>query len=66
MSVEANIVTRQQKNALVIPREYLVGGSQVRVRRDGEELTVPIVKGIQDLQFVEIRSGITEADEVVK
>lgn len=66
MSVEANIVTRQQKNTLVIPREYLVGGSQVRVRRNGEELTVPIVKGIQDLQFVEIRSGITEADEVVK
>ena len=66
MSVEANIVTRQQRSALVIPREYLVGGSQVRVRRDGEEQMVAIVKGIQDLQYVEIRSGLTESDEVVK
>lgn len=66
MSVEANIVTRQQKSALVIPREYLVGSSQVRVRRNGEEVAVRIEKGIQDLQFVEVRSGLTEQDEVIK
>lgn len=66
MSVEANVVIRQQTSALVIPREYLVGGNQVRVRRNGEEVTVPIIKGVQDLQYVEIRSGVTESDEVVK
>lgn len=66
MSVEANIVTRQQTSVLVIPREYLVSGNQVRVRRGGEELMVTVEKGIQDLQFVEIRSGLTEQDEVIK
>ncbi len=66
MSVEANIITRQQKSALVIPREYLVGSNQVRVRRNGEDVTLRIEKGIQDLQYVEVRSGLTEQDEVVK
>lgn len=66
MSVEANIVTRQQMSALVIPREYLVGSNQVRVRRNGEDVTLRIEKGIQDLQYVEVRSGLTEQDEVIK
>ena len=66
MSVEANIVTRQQRSALVIPREYLVGSSQVRVRRDGNDVLVSVTKGIQDLQYVEIRSGLRDNDEVVK
>lgn len=64
LSVEANIVIAERKSILVIPREYLLPGNKVKVKGRDEE--VPVKTGISDLQFVEIVSGITEQDELVK
>ena len=64
LSVEANIVIAERKNILVIPREYLQPGNTVRTK--SSEQPVPVKTGVSDLQFVEIVSGLTEKDELVK
>jgi HlyD family secretion protein len=64
LSVEANIVIAERKNILVIPREYLQPGNTVRTK--SSENPVPVKTGVSDLQFVEILSGLSEKDELVK
>lgn len=64
MSIEANIIVAEKKGALVIPREYLIEGNKVK-KKGGDELTT-ITKGAEDLEFVEVLSGIDESTEIVK
>jgi multidrug efflux pump subunit AcrA (membrane-fusion protein) len=64
MSIEANIIVAEKKSALVIPREYLIEGNKVK-KKGAEELT-PITKGAEDLEFVEVTSGIDKNTEIVK
>jgi hypothetical protein len=64
MSVEANIIISEKKNALVIPREYLLNQNEVKLN-DGKKV-IKIKKGIEDLEYVEVLSGISEKDELVK
>jgi len=63
MSVEANIVISEKKNALVIPREFLKNG---KVKVKGDDKLRDVQTGVSDLQFVEIISGVSENDELVK
>lgn len=63
MSVEANIIISEKKNTLVIPREFLIDGNKVKIKGN-EELT-EIVKGAEDLEFIEVISGIDENTEIV-
>lgn len=64
-SVEANIIIEQKDRALVIPRAALIGEDSVLVERDGESVKVKIVKGIQNLEMVEILSGIEEDAKLI-
>jgi HlyD family secretion protein len=64
MSIEANIIVAEKKGALVIPREYIIEGNKVK-KKGEDELTV-ITKGAEDLEFVEVTSGIEEGTEIVK
>jgi HlyD family secretion protein len=64
MSIEANIIVSEKNGALVIPREYLIEGN--KVKKKGEEELTTIVKGAEDLEFVEVVSGIDEGIEIVK
>lgn len=64
MSVEANIIIAEKKNALVIPREFLVDGNKVKLKSNDE--LVVIKKGAEDLEFVEVLSGIDEGTEIKK
>jgi len=64
MSVEANIVTREKENALLVPADalqgshvFVVNGHQAR-RRD-------VKVGIRGTRAVEILDGLTEADRVI-
>ena len=66
MSLEANIVIDRRAKALVLPREMVPSTKMITVRRDGKEQTVRVTTGVEDLRFVEIVSGLTDADEVVK
>lgn len=57
LSLEANILIQIHPNALVIPRNLLLGQNQV-ITEDGDTLTV--VLGIKTYEFVEVLGGITE------
>lgn len=65
LNLEANIIIREAKNALTIPRSAVLNGDSVAIQRDGNEVKVKIQKGSSDLNFVEVLSGLTESDEIV-
>ncbi len=64
MSVEANIIITTQKNALVIPREFLFSGNKVLRKTEGD--TIQIKKGAEDLEFIEVLEGVDEKTEIIK
>ena len=63
MSVEANIVTREQPNALLVPADALQGNAVFVI--DGDRVRRREVKiGIRGTRAVEVLSGLTEGDRV--
>lgn len=63
MSVEANIIIARRTAVLVIPRECLFSSNKL-ILSSGD--TVVVQKGAEDLQYIEIVSGIEETSEVIK
>ncbi len=62
LSGEANIIIAKKENALVIPRNYLIGQDRVKTQ-DG---TVQVMTGLQNFDSVEIRKGITAKTLIYK
>ena len=62
LSGEANVIIATKKNALVIPREYLIDKDRVLT----ESGQLEIETGLTNLQYVEVLSGITEEDWILK
>lgn len=62
MSVEGNIIIRELKDALVIPREFVFDENKVKVK--GKDEPVTIKTGIGDLEYIEVLSGIDESSEL--
>ena len=62
LSGEANIVIASRKDVLTIPKEYLIEGNKVKT--DDGEVTIKI--GLQNMDFVEVISGITEKTNIYK
>ncbi|TBN04332.1 HlyD family efflux transporter periplasmic adaptor subunit [Hyunsoonleella flava] len=56
LSGEANIIIDKKENVLTIPKAYLIDDSQVKT----EAGLVAITIGLQNLEFVEVLSGITK------
>lgn len=63
LTAEANIVIQTKENALLIPRNYLVNDSFVMMQN--KELKKVII-GLKDYQKVEIQSGLTSNDFILK
>ena len=63
ISFEANIVIRTKEKALLLPRNYLLNDSVV-FKSGGEKVVVKT--GLRDYQKIEILSGISANDELVK
>lgn len=63
ITLEANILIQTKENALLIPREYLLNDSIVTTA-DGEQVIVKT--GLKDYKMVEILSGITATDQLIK
>lgn len=63
ITFEANIVLRSKSKALLIPRNYLIDDSKV-LKSNGD--TVLVKTGMKDYQQVEILSGISVSDELIK
>lgn len=64
MSVEGNIIILTKKSCLVIPREYLKNDNFVQVK--GESNLRKIVKGIEDLQYIEVLEGLSEQETIIQ
>ena len=56
LSGEANIIIAQKEEALTIPKSYIVDGNKVKTDNGLIEIKI----GLQNLEFAEILSGITE------
>ncbi len=59
--VQANIVTYQKENALVIPTNSLVSDNQVMTKEKG---LVKLQLGIKNPEWVEVLEGITKEDQI--
>jgi multidrug efflux pump subunit AcrA (membrane-fusion protein) len=62
LSGEGNIIIEQKEDALVIPKEYLINDSLVET----ETGRVKIRAGLQDLDRVEVLSGIDAGTVLLK
>jgi RND family efflux transporter MFP subunit len=63
MSVEANVVTREKKDALLVPSDAMQG-QQVLVVDGGRVRRRPVEVGIRGTRSVEILSGLSEGERV--
>ena len=64
--LQANIIVAKKDNALLIPRGCLSPGGKVTVKRNGRSETVTPQTGIVSTDWVEILSGLTTEDRVLK
>ena len=64
MSVEANIIVRENPSALVLPADTVVDG-HVFVVRDGRLVRRPVKTGIKSARSIEILSGVEPGEAVV-
>lgn len=60
MTIEANIVVSENPRVLTIPKNYLVGSDSVWVEENGEKKKIKITKGVENLDLIEVKSGLTE------
>ncbi|MFN6039855.1 MAG: efflux RND transporter periplasmic adaptor subunit, partial [Bacteroidota bacterium] len=63
LSAEANIIVSSKKNVLVIPREFITDGNKVKLENKDE--LVAIQKGAEDIEYVEVVSGLKETDVLI-
>jgi macrolide-specific efflux system membrane fusion protein len=64
----AQVVTGQAQDVLLVPSAAVTtagGQSTVTVVRNGQQVSTPVEIGLEGDQFTEIRSGLSEGDEVV-
>lgn len=62
LSGEANIVLGEHRDVLCIPKSYLVNSNQVIT----DQGPVTIKKGIENMDYVEVLSGLTEFTKIYK
>lgn len=64
LAVEANIIIREKKDALVLPKN-IVQDDSVWIEREGERIKIPITRGIETMDEVEILSGLDSNSRVL-
>lgn len=62
LSGEGNIIIAKKNKVLTIPKEYLIDNDKVRT----DDGIVNVTIGLQNLEYVEVRSGITEDTYILK
>jgi len=63
MSVEANVVTREKQDALLVPREA-AQGTYVSVINGNHAERRPVTFGIRGTRAIEVLSGLTEGERI--
>ncbi|HZF65126.1 MAG TPA: efflux RND transporter periplasmic adaptor subunit [Chitinophagaceae bacterium] len=59
LNIEANIVTGENKAVLVIPKAALLKGDSVITKEKGILKKIKISKGVEDKDWVEVKSGLS-------
>jgi HlyD family secretion protein len=62
LSGEANIIIANKKEVLTIPKEYLIDENKVKT----DEGIVTITIGLQNMEYVEVLSGLTKNTNIYK
>ncbi|MCS5488847.1 efflux RND transporter periplasmic adaptor subunit [Algoriphagus limi] len=63
LSLEANIITAQVENALVIPRNYLLNDEKV-ILEEGDTIVVKV--GLKNFEFAQILEGLNQDQQLIK
>ncbi len=63
--VEANIIVKEKKNALVIPRNAITGKDSLVIKTNGTTQKIKIETGIVSNDYIEIVKGIDENTQIV-
>ncbi|GAB3507271.1 efflux RND transporter periplasmic adaptor subunit [Emticicia fontis] len=66
MTLEANIIISQNQNVLTIPKNYLIGNDSVWVEENGDKKKIRITKGVENLDLVEVKGGLTDKAVIVR
>ena len=66
LTVEANIIISQKEKTLTIPAPYIFSGDSVMVKTDGKPKAVKIKKGAENMESVEVLSGLDENTIILK
>lgn len=66
LTVEANIIISQNPKTLTIPKTFLYGNDSVWVMQNEKPTKTKIVRGTENFEIVEIKSGLTDKSVVVK
>ena len=64
--LQANIVTAKKSNAMLIPHVYVFSGNKVMVQHGKKIDTATITTGIVSDEWIEVLSGLTASDQIVK
>jgi RND family efflux transporter MFP subunit len=64
--LQANIITNKKDNAMLIPHVYVINGNKVLVQNNKKIDTATITTGIVSDEWVEVLSGLTVNDKIVK
>jgi HlyD family secretion protein len=56
LSGEANIIIAKKEHVLTIPKSYVIDGSMVKT----DEGLTPITTGLENMEFIEVLSGINK------
>jgi len=65
LNLEANIVVAEKKQVLAIPKAALLKGDSVMIKKDGKKTVIKITKGLEDDQYVQVRSGLDASSTII-
>jgi HlyD family secretion protein len=65
LNVEANIVLANKSKAMVIPKNALLAGDSVLVKKGNTAAKVKIKKGISDKDFVQVLGGLPDSSILI-
>jgi multidrug efflux pump subunit AcrA (membrane-fusion protein) len=65
LNVEANIVVRENINAMVILKKALLKGDSVLIKEDGKKKRIKIQTGVQDQEYVQVLGGLQQSSTII-
>ena len=66
LNIEADIIIAEERQALLIPKEFLLPGDSVQIKKDDALATVKVKTGLISGNYVEVTQGIDTQTQLVK